>query len=70
MVHYGLNFSNRSQVFLFCLHDDVGGCLLKNLLADEVLFALGFVIREVFRDQLIADLHILGDRHVELLSHG
>jgi hypothetical protein len=40
VLHYGLDLSNRPQVLLFGLLDDLDGGLGQHFLAQDLLFAL------------------------------
>jgi hypothetical protein len=69
VVHDGLNFPDGPEILLLCLLDEFERRLSKNLLAYEVLPALGVVAGEMLGDQFGAEVEIGAHRHVELMSH-
>lgn len=60
MVHDGFDLADGSQVLLLGLLDDFHRRLSQDLLADDVLFALVVVRRQVLGDEFVFDLQVLG----------
>lgn len=69
MVHNGLDLTDRPQIFLFGLLDDLERRLRQHQLTKHISLALNSIASEMLGNKNILDLQISGERHVELLSH-
>jgi len=69
VIHDGFDLSDRAEIFLLRLKDELERRISEDLLAKKVFFSLVVIIAEMFGDQLVFDELVLVFGHVEFMGH-